>query len=222
MCSSTEECRRRLSVTAETRSPTSDSGSWNTPTNAYSDDPNYAFCGNGEGGRIHDYDGYGFAAEGNINEVRVDVKGYSGNEGKHSVNVYVWDGTDWRLVGTITSEMPCDLHQFDASAYIDSAAKLNNIKTRIESVGLDGGGPTTRFVRVCWIPVYADWTPPAEPVETVVAKDFPMMYLSKPPPAKLLMSKVTGGEFTETSKTFPYIYSIKGHATQLQSKWVGG
>jgi len=144
-------------LTVETRSPTSESGTWHDPTNAYNDDLAYAYCGNGEGGRTHDFEGYGFAAAGIINEVRVDVKGYSGDGTKHSVNVYVWDGA-WQLVGTITATAECNPHQFDASSFINTPEKLNNIKTRIESVGLAGGGPTTRYVRVCWIPVYAAWT----------------------------------------------------------------
>lgn len=145
-------------MTSETRSPTAESGTWNDPIYAYDDDLNYAYCGNGEGGRTHDYSNYGFSAVGNIVEVRVDVKGYSGDGSKHTVNVYVWDGSTWHLVGTITAETQCEAHQFNATPYINTVAKLNTIQTRIESVGLAGGGPPTRYVRVCWIPVYADWS----------------------------------------------------------------
>lgn len=145
-------------MTTETRFPTSNTGTWNTPTNAYSDDNNYAYCGNGQGGRTHDYSSYGFTAVGNISEVRVDVKGYSGDGTKHTVIVYVWDGSSWNSVGTITSETQCFAHQFDVSSYINTVAKLNSIETRIESIGLSGGSPGSRYVRVCWIPVYADWS----------------------------------------------------------------
>ena len=146
-------------MTIETKSPTSNSGTWHDPDNAHTDNLAYAYCGSGEGGLIHDYEGYGFASAGMINEVRVDVKGYSGDDTKHSTNVYVWDGTQWQLVGTITSETECFAHQFDATSYINTPEKLNGIKTRIESVGLSAGAVAGRFVRVCWIPVYADYTP---------------------------------------------------------------
>lgn len=152
-------------MTVETKSPTSESGIWNDPTNPYNDDLNYAYCGNGEGGRTHDYSGYGFTSSGVINAVRVDIKGYSGDGTKHTINVYVWDGS-WQLVGTIISEVECDSHQFDASTFIDTPSKLNNIQTRIESVGLAGGAPGNRYVRTCWIPVYADYTPPTPPNPT--------------------------------------------------------
>lgn len=145
-------------MTTETKSPASEVGNWHDPTNAYNDDSAYAYCGNGEGGLTHDHDGYGFAAEGTIKEVRIDVKGYSGDGSTHTIKVYVWDGSTWHLVGTITSTTECFAHQFDATSYIDTVAKLNAIKTRIESVGLGGGKPANRYVRVCWIPVYADYS----------------------------------------------------------------
>ena len=145
-------------MTTETRSPTAESGTWNDPTYSYNDDLNYAYCGSGEGGRTHDYSSYGFSAVGNIVEVRVDVKGYSGDGSKHTINVYVWDGSAWYLVGTIIAETECEAHQFDATSYIDTVAKLNAIEVRIESDGLSSGPGGSRWVRVCWLPVYADWS----------------------------------------------------------------
>jgi|GEM_PF-1006473 len=143
---------------AQTRSPTANTGSWHDPANAYADDSAYAYCGNGEGGLTHDFSAYGFSAVGIINAVRVDIKGYTGDSSKHSINVYVWDGSNWHSVGVITSTSECNAHQFDASSYIDTPAKLNAIKVRIESVGLAAGASGNRYVRACWIPVYADWT----------------------------------------------------------------
>ncbi|MBA7490878.1 hypothetical protein ES702_01421 [subsurface metagenome] len=207
-------------MTAETRSPTSESGTWHDPTNAYNDDLAYAYCGNGEGGRTHDYEGYGFASEGMINEVRVDVKGHSGDGAKHSANVYVWDGSQWQLVGTITAGAECSSHQFDASSFINTPEKLNNIKTRIESVGLSGGAPGSRYVRVCWIPVYADWTPTPPLEETIVAKTFPMKYLEKPSGAKELVSLVQGATVVEIAKNFPLILIKRGSASELESYWI--
>lgn len=145
-------------MTSETRSPISNTGSWHDPNNAHTDDLNYAYCGSGDGGYTHDYDGYGFSASGSIVEVRVDVKGYSGDGSKHTVKTHVWDGSTWSLVGEITSETQCDAHQFDATSYIDTVAKLNAIKTRIESTGLAAGSAGSRWVRICWIPVYAEWS----------------------------------------------------------------
>lgn len=200
---------------AETRSPTSNSGTWHDPDNAHTDDANYAYCGNGEGGRLQDYEGYGFSSVGSIIKVRVDIKGYSGDGTKHTVKVYVWDGSTWHLVGTITSTATCDSHQFDASSYIDTPAKLNIVKTRIESVGLSGGTPGNRYVRVCWIPVYADWS--LGPVETSIAKEFPMTYLSNS--AKELRSKVSGATIDHVAKDFPEVLVKKGKAQELRSKW---
>ena len=201
----------------ETKSPTSESGTWHDPTNAYNDDLAYAYCGNGEGGRTHDYEGYGFAAVGTINEVRIDVKSHSGDGTKHSVKVYVWDGSTWHLVGTITATAQCNPHQFNATPYINTPAKLNGIKTRIESVGLSGGSPGSRYVRVCWIPVYADWS--LGPTETITAKNFPMTYLPKPSPAQELSSKVQGATITHVAKDFPEKLLKKGKAQELQSKF---
>lgn len=162
-------------MTVETRSPTSNTGTWHDPDNAHNDDLAYTYCGSGEGGYAHDYDGYGFSALGTINSVRVDIKGYSGDGSKHEINVYVWDQSVWQLVGTVTSETECDTHQFDASSYIDTPAKLNNIKTRIEAIGLGAGPGASRFVRVCWIPVYADWSEGPTPSWN------PLEYFSEPP-----------------------------------------
>jgi len=201
---------------AETKSPTSNTGTWHDPNNAHTDDLNYAYCGDGEGGRTQDYQGYGFAASGSILEARVDVKGYSGDGTKHTIKVYVWDATQWQLVGTITSTTQCFSRQFDASAYINTPAKLNNVKTRIESVGLSAGAPTSRYVRVCWIPVYADWS--LGPTETITAKTFPMEYLD-PQEARELTSEVSGATITHTNKDFPEKLIKKGDARQLQSEW---
>ena len=149
----------------------------------------YAYCGSGEGGLTQDYDGYGFSAVGNIVEVRVDVKGYSGDGSKHTVKVYVWDGSAWNLVGTITASAQCQAHQFDAAAYINTVGKLNAVKTRIESAGLSGGTPGSRWVRVCWIPVYAEWSlgpaPGWNPLEYDVEPPSSgynkLLYASEPP-----------------------------------------
>ena len=204
-------------MSPETRSPTSNSGTWNDPDNAHTDDLAYAYCGNGEGGRTQNYEGYGFSSVGTITAVRVDIKGYSGDGSKHTINVYVWDQAAWQLVGTITLETECAAHQFDASSYIDTPAKLNNIKTRIESVGLASGPGASRYVRVCWIPVYADWT--LGPIETVTAKDFPMSYLEKPVKAEALISKVEGATVTHVAKDFPEVLIKEGKAKELKSKF---
>lgn len=203
-------------MTTETRSPTSNTGTWHNPNNAHADDLNYAYCGNGETGRTQDYEGYGFSSEGTITSVRVDVKGYSGDGTKHTVKIYVWDGSTWQLIGEIIAEDQCHAHQFDATSHINTPTKLNTIKTRIESTGLSTGGPTDRWVRVCWIPVYANWA--LGPTETITAKEFPMIYYAKTP--QELRSKVNNATITHVAKDFPEALLKTGKAKELRSKWL--
>ena len=57
------------------------------------------------------------------------------------------------------------------------------------------------------------------PVETIVAKDFPMLYLAEPATAKELKSKVSGATITHITKDFPETLLKKGKAQELRSKW---
>jgi hypothetical protein len=63
------------------------------------------------------------------------------------------------------------------------------------------------------------WAPPAV-VETIVAKEFPMFYLSKPVKAQELISKVEGATITKIAKDYPEVLLKSGKAKELRSKWM--
>jgi hypothetical protein len=62
------------------------------------------------------------------------------------------------------------------------------------------------------------WAPPAV-VETITAKSFPMLYLSKPVTAKELVSKVEGATIAILAKDFPKYLIRAGKAQELRSRW---
>jgi hypothetical protein len=62
------------------------------------------------------------------------------------------------------------------------------------------------------------WGAPAV-TETIVAKGFPMLYLSKPLKAEELISKVEGATVTTIAKDFPLELIRTGKAKELRSKW---
>jgi len=75
-------------------------------------------------------------------------------------------------------------------------------------------------VALTWGPIkirYIEYTPPI--VETIVAKDFPMLYLSKPLKAQKLISKVEGATVTSVAKDFPEELLKSGKAKELRSKF---
>jgi len=57
------------------------------------------------------------------------------------------------------------------------------------------------------------------PVETIVAKEFPMTYLESPVKAKELRSKVSGAVITKVSQDYPLVMLKSGKASELRSKW---
>jgi hypothetical protein len=62
------------------------------------------------------------------------------------------------------------------------------------------------------------WAPPAA-VETIIAKDFPMLYLSKPVKAEELRSKIEGATITKVAQEFPELLLKTGKAKELRSRW---
>jgi hypothetical protein len=62
------------------------------------------------------------------------------------------------------------------------------------------------------------WAPPAV-VETITAKSFPMIYLSKPVKAEELISKVEGATIKDVAKDYPKYLLRAGKAQELKSKW---
>jgi len=61
-------------------------------------------------------------------------------------------------------------------------------------------------------------TPPVF-VETITAKSFPMLYLSKPIKTQQLTSKVEGATITKVANDFPEELLKSGKSNELRSKW---
>jgi len=56
-------------------------------------------------------------------------------------------------------------------------------------------------------------------IETITAKSFPMLYLSKPVKAEEVKSKVEGATVSKVAKDFPETLLKSGKAKELRSKW---
>jgi hypothetical protein len=56
-------------------------------------------------------------------------------------------------------------------------------------------------------------------VETITAKNFPMLYVSKPVKTQELISKVEGATITKVANDFPEELIKSGKAKELKSKW---
>lgn len=56
-------------------------------------------------------------------------------------------------------------------------------------------------------------------IETIVAKEFPMLYLSKPVKAEQLVSKVEGATLAQVANEYPLIYIKSGKAKELRSRF---
>lgn len=67
--------------------------------------------------------------------------------------------------------------------------------------------------------VYYDSLSLAAVTETIVAMNFPMLYLSKPVKAEELISKVEGATITVVCKEFPQQLIKAGKANELRDKW---
>ncbi|MEM2355147.1 MAG: hypothetical protein QXD09_05380 [Candidatus Caldarchaeum sp.] len=110
-----------------------------------------------------------------------------------------------------------------ASAFANSAAtayaeQLSPGSHTIQGRFSNNFGTTTavisarQFIAIWFLP------PPAV-VETITAKNFPMLYLAEPATAKELTSKVSGATITKTDMTFPQKLLKSGKAKELRSKW---
>jgi hypothetical protein len=65
-----------------------------------------------------------------------------------------------------------------------------------------------------------DWSFQAVAVtETIVAKNYPMLYLSKPVDAQMLISKVEGATVSHVAKDLPEVIVKSGKAQELRSKF---
>ncbi len=60
--------------------------------------------------------------------------------------------------------------------------------------------------------------PPAI-IETIIAKEFPMLYRAEPVTAKELRSRVSGATITKVSQDFPLILIKAGKGKDLKSRW---
>jgi len=123
----------------ETRSPTSNSGYWNDPTDAYSSNNDYAsaFIRN----QIHEWGDYGFSlSDVDIDEVLIGVEHYVSSSA-YSIQVSVYDGSEWTQWSdtyTYTTETMLWLDYTDKVEW--TPEKVNAIKTKLIYRVSGGGG----------------------------------------------------------------------------------
>ncbi len=60
---------------------------------------------------------------------------------------------------------------------------------------------------------------PPVTIETIIAKEFPMLYRAEPVTAKELRSKVSGATVTNIANIFPQELIKVGKAKDLRSRW---
>jgi len=75
---------------------------------------------------------------------------------------------------------------------------------------------TTISIKHHWL---SGWTAPPAPTRYIVTNQFPMTYLTKPEPAKELISKVERATITLVANEFPLYLIKKDTANELRSKW---
>jgi len=70
-----------------------------------------------------------------------------------------------------------------------------------------------------WCMIVGAFKEVAGAVETITAKNFPMLYLSKPVKSQELISKVEGATITKVANDFPEEVLKAGKAKELKSRW---
>jgi len=139
-------------------SPSSTSGGWTNPTDAYADGGGYAYITSAKPSASQTYYGYGFNILGIINSVRVRYDAWT--DGNEQIRMDVsWDG------GTIWSTQEVtDLTSTEITYWFDvtsatswTADKLNdtNFRVRVDAFTVGGSDP----VNLDWIPVEVNYTP---------------------------------------------------------------
>jgi hypothetical protein len=134
-----------------TNNPSSTSGGWTNPSNAYADGGSYA---SSTMSCRQAYNSYNFAVPGApITQVRVRLDAYvSGGDGNDKILLEVSDGTSWlattqqqNLTGSETT------YWIDVTGWTSwTPAKANSIQTRVSQIRV---GSTADEVRLDWIPV---------------------------------------------------------------------
>jgi len=70
-----------------------------------------------------------------------------------------------------------------------------------------------------WLAGYFKEVAVGEVIETITAKNFPMLYLAKPVKTQELISKVEGATITKVANDFPLELLKEGKGKELKSKW---
>ena len=91
--------------------------------------------------------------------------------------------------------------------------KVTDLQVGVEARTLRAG----ETLRISEIWVVVDYT--AGVTETIVAQEFPMLYLAEPVTANELTSRVSGATVTIETQDFPRRLLKKGKASELRSKW---
>lgn len=204
-------------MTVETHAPGGCDAGWANCANAQVDDAAYAEATSlGQEGEWYDY-GFSIPTGYVINAVRVLIKGHVGHAA-NECDLRVWNGSVWGAwhKDVTPGTVECEEHSIDVSGdFVWTPAMVNAIRVELR-YNVQGGPPPSRYCRCCYLPVQVDYT---GVVETIVAQGMPMHYLSEPPAAKELTSKVSGATITHVAKDFPEALLKKGRAKELRSKW---
>jgi PKD repeat protein len=156
-------CSCTLSCNSSQRSPTSNTGAFSNPTNAYDDGGGYAQA---ENGQVHQYYGYNFSAipDGAAIqgvEVRMDAWRQSGQSGSIAVELS-WDGgTSWTTTGysaSLSSNTGNIVYSGGPSDTWGRNWTASEVKTGLR-VRLNV--TSTSWVRLDWVPVTVYYGDPA-------------------------------------------------------------
>jgi len=156
------------------------------------------------------------AGSGTINSVKLRFEDYRTNlDGDASMDVYVWDGTSWVYVGYLNSyHTSYAWEELDVSSILNTWDKINGAKVYLQT----STATLTDTLYVRRLTRKVDYTEAAI-IETITAKNFPMLYLSKPVKAQELISKVEGATITKVANDFPEELIKSGKAAELKSKF---
>jgi len=140
--------------TSSTASPSSNSGSWTNPANAYDDDTDYAWK-NSAGTPTHTYSGFGYSVPGTaeILSVKVIAHAYVSGDATNpdSLGVEVYDGSTWYARDDQVLPTSEGTKTFDVTSKTTwTPTMINNLQVRLSAVQ---NGGTAGNVAVCWLSV---------------------------------------------------------------------
>jgi hypothetical protein len=144
---------RDATTNVSTNSPSSTTGGWTNPTNAYADGSGYAYST--MDGTKQVYSGYGFSVLGgsSITQVRVRLDAYcSGGDSNDKILLEVSDGTNWLATtqqqSLTTSETTYWINVTGWTSW--TPTKVNSMQVRVTQIR---SGSLTDQVRLDWVPI---------------------------------------------------------------------